>query len=108
MSQQPLAASGPFTAPAERMHATARHLDAAARAARSVCEHPGRVRGLADDGGYPERREAAAELARRWHWSLEQLAGSTSRWAALLDLAAEHYAEAERQGRRGAERIRRG
>jgi hypothetical protein len=105
MSQQPLAASGAFTAPADRLHATARHLDGAARAARSVCEHPGRVRGLAEDGGDPELRDAAAELARRWHWSLEQLAGSTSRWAALLDLAAEHYAQAERQAGHALDRL---
>jgi len=94
MSQLP---PGSFTAPIDALRATAQHLDAASRAARAVCEHPGRVRGLAQDGGDAELRDAAAELARRWHWSLEQLSGATSRWAALLYLIAEQYAEVERQ-----------
>ena len=97
MSQQRSLLTGAFTAPVEELRAGARRLDAASRAALAVCEHPGRVRGLAQDGGDDELRDAAAELARRWQWALEQLAGGTSRWAALLVLAAEHYAEAERQ-----------
>ena len=94
--QQHSAADG-FSAPVDQLRATALRLDAASRAAWSLCDHPGRVRGLAQDGGDDELRAAAAELARRWHWSLDQLAGATSRWAALLDLAADQYAEAERQ-----------
>jgi hypothetical protein len=97
VSQQPSSAAVRFTAPVDRLRATARRLDAASRAAHGLCEHPGRVRGLAQDGGDQELRDAAAELARRWHWSLEQLAGGTSRWAALLELAADQYAEVERE-----------
>jgi hypothetical protein len=55
------------------------------------------VRGLAQDGGDAELRDAAAELARRWHWALQQLAGGTGRWALALELAADQYAEAERE-----------
>jgi len=97
VSQQQFPAADGFSAPVDQLRATALRLDAASRAARSLCEHPGRVRGLAQDGGDDALRDAAAELARRWHWSLDQLAGATSRWAALLDLAADQYAEAERQ-----------
>jgi hypothetical protein len=86
-----------FTAPLDQLRATARQLEAASRAAGALCDSPGRVRELAQDGGDPELSDAAADLARRWHWSLQQLAGSTGRWAVGLDLAADQYAEAERQ-----------
>jgi hypothetical protein len=86
-----------FTAPVDDLRSTARRLDAASRAARSLADAPGRVRELAQDGGDDEFRDAAADLAHRWHRSLDQLAQGTARWAVLLDLAAAQYAEVERQ-----------
>jgi hypothetical protein len=72
-------------------------LQSAVSAARQVQEHPGVVRGRAQDGGWPPLRDAAAELADRWEWSLGSLADDADRVAALLQLAVDRYVEAERQ-----------
>lgn len=72
-------------------------MEAAARAAREVSEHPGQVRGRAQDGGDEELRDAAALMADRWQWSLDRLAGDVSRWTALLHVVIDQYAEIERE-----------
>ncbi|HEX8496797.1 MAG TPA: type VII secretion target [Actinomycetales bacterium] len=77
------------------LRATADVLAQAVRAARSVVEHPGVVRGRAQDGGCLDLREAAVEFAARWQHALGLMVTDISRTADALRLAADTYDQAE-------------
>lgn len=77
------------------LRATAGRLQQAVRAARAVVEHPGVVRGRAQDSGSLELREAAVELAARWQYALGLMVTDIARTADALLQAAETYDQAE-------------
>ncbi len=69
---------------------------AAADAAKAVVEHPGVVRGRAQDGGDDDLRDQAARFADRWEHGLRLMAAQAQRMADALRLAADTYDQAER------------
>jgi hypothetical protein len=81
----------------DELRSLVERVEAAAEAARAVDEHPGVVRGRAQDSGSTELRDAAVELADRWHEALRRLTGDGERLAAVLRMVLETYAEADRQ-----------
>jgi len=78
-----------------RLREAAERLGRAAGAARAVVDHPGVVRGWAQDGGCEQLRDAAARFARRWEHGLRLLADDLGRTRDVLTLVADTYASAD-------------
>lgn len=70
-------------------------LAAAAEALRGVVEHPGIVRGRAQDSGDDGVRDAAERLADRWEHAMQLMAAESQRLVDVLRLAADTYDEAD-------------
>lgn len=84
-----------FTVDPERLRAAAERLGRAATAARAVVDHPGVVRGRAQDSGCEQLRDAAARFAQRWEHGLTLLADDLGRTEDVLRLVADTYTAAE-------------
>lgn len=78
-----------------RLRETADRLQRAVTAARAVAEHPGVVRGRAQDGGCEQLRDAADRFARRWEHGARLLADDLGRTRDVLLLVADTYVAAE-------------
>lgn len=63
---------------------------------RQLLEHPGRVRGRAQDAGDDGLRDAIVAFAGRWEWGLQALVDDASALARDLAAAAQLYDEVER------------
>jgi hypothetical protein len=63
---------------------------------RQLLEHPGRVRGRAQDGGDDDLRDAVVLFAARWQWGLQVLVDDAAALARDLQVAARVYDQVER------------
>jgi hypothetical protein len=75
--------------------ALAAGLDAAARAAADLHDHPGVVAGRAADCGDDELASAVVALARAWDDGLAVLRGQLTFWAGAAEHAAQTYTQVE-------------
>lgn len=71
-------------------------LERAVEHGRRLLEHPGLVRGRAQDAGDDELRDAAALLADRWQWGLQVLLDDATTLLNDLRSATLLYDEVER------------
>ncbi len=79
----------------ERLRQAAEQLGRAAAAANAVVDHPGVVRGRAQDGGCVQLRDAAARFARRWEHGLSLLADDLGRSRDVLMMVVTNYEAAD-------------
>jgi hypothetical protein len=63
---------------------------------RQLLDHPGVVRGRADDAGDETLRHAVVAFATRWEWCLQALVDDTAALLGDLRAAAQVYDEVER------------
>lgn len=70
-------------------------LTAAADASRAVVEHPGVVRGRAQDGGADVLRDAGERFADRWQYGLRVMSADAQRVVDLLRVVADSYDQAD-------------
>jgi hypothetical protein len=63
---------------------------------RQLLEHPGRVRGRAQDSGDDVLRDAITAFASRWEWGLQALVDDAAALARDIAAAARLYDEVER------------
>ncbi len=78
-----------------RLREAAERLGRAVAAARAVVDHPGVVRGRAQDSGCEQLRDAAARFARRWDHGLTLLASDLGCTRDVLVLVADTYESAD-------------
>lgn len=73
-----------------------RALESATARGRQLLQHPGVVRGRAQDGGDDELRDAAVLFADRWQWALQAMVDDAEALLGDLRSAALLYDEVER------------
>jgi hypothetical protein len=78
------------------LDATCTELERAVRHGRDLLDHPGVLRGRAEDVGDDDLRAAVVHFAGRWHWGLQVLVDDASRLLTDLRSAARLYDELER------------
>lgn len=71
-------------------------LQRAVEQGRRLLEHPGVVRGQAQDAGDDDLRDAAVHLADRWTWGLQVLLDDATTLLQDVRSAAQLYDEVER------------
>lgn len=79
----------------DRLRAVADALADAVTAAAGVADHPGVVRGRAQDAGDDELRDQAAAFADRWEHGLHLMVGHGRRMSDALRSAADGYDRVE-------------
>lgn len=92
----PPAAAATFSVRTNALERACSDLRRAVDRGRQLLEHPGRVRGRAQDGGDDDLRDAVVLFASRWQWGLQVLVDDAAALARDIEVAARVYDEVER------------